>query len=531
MNSFHPLNPTNHVTWSKQLVSSLDEMPLMHVHWLVYVVLAAWISSYLIHILSPSPTIKAPFVGYRSAFEPTWFVRLRFVWAGGSIISEGYDKFKTSIFQVRKLGTDIVIIPPNYIDEVRKLSQDKTRSVEPFINDFAGEWVRGMVFLQSDLQNRIIQQRLTPKLVSLTKVMKDELDYALTKELPDMKDNEWVEVDIASTMVRIISRISARVFLGPEHCRNQEWLTTTAEYSESLFITGFILRVVPNFLRPFVAPLLPSYRTLLRNVASGRHVIGDIMQSQEAQHDSSVDDGQDILSWVIEAARGEEKEVDNIAQRMLILSLASIHTTAMTMTHAMYDLCARPEYFAPLREEVKGVVGSGEWDKTSLNRLHRLDSFLKESQRFNPIFLLTFNRIFHQSIKLSDGTNLPSGTRVAVPSHAMLQDSAHVPGPAPPTEFDGFRYSKIRSDSSYTQKYLFSMTDSSNMAFGYGKYACPGRFYASNEMKLTLAILLLRYELKLPDGKGRPRNITIDSDMIPDPRARLCIKRRSLGEV
>lgn len=87
---------------------------------------------------------------------------------------------------MRKLGTDIVIIPPNHIDEVRKLSQDKTRSVEPFINDFAGQYTRGMVFLQSDLQNRVIQQRLTPKLVSLTKVM-EELDYALTKEMPDMK--------------------------------------------------------------------------------------------------------------------------------------------------------------------------------------------------------------------------------------------------------------------------------------------------------------------------------------------------------
>ncbi|WKT43969.1 Cytochrome P450, E-class, group I [Fusarium oxysporum f. sp. vasinfectum] len=524
MNTFNSMNTTSHETLFQQLVSSLDGIPLMDVHWLIYVAFGAWLCSYVIHVLLSSSTVKVPFVGYRSIFEPTWLLRLRFVWEGGSIISQGYNKFKDSIFQVRKLGTDIVIIPPNHIDEVRKLSQDKTRSVEPFINDFAGQYTRGMVFLQSDLQNRVIQQRLTPKLVSLTKVMKEELDYALTKEMPDMKDDEWVEVDIASIMVRLISRISARVFLGPEHCRNQEWLTTTAEYSESLFITGFILRVVPHILRPFVAPLLPSYRTLLRNVASGRRVIGDIVRSQQG------DGNQDILSWMMEAATGDEKQVDNIAQRMLILSLASIHTTAMTMTHAMYDLCAHPEYIDPLIEEVKGVVGTSGWDKTALNRLHKLDSFLKESQRFNPVFLLTFNRIYHQPMTLSDGTNLPSGTRIAVPSHAMLQDSAHVPGPAPPSEFDGLRYSKIRSDSNYAQKYLFSMTDSSNMAFGYGKYACPGRFYASNEMKLTLAILLSNFEFKLPDGKGRPRNITIDSDMIPDPRARLCVRKRSLRE-
>ena len=43
--------------------------------------------------------------------------------------------------------------------------------------------------------------------------------------------------------------------------------------------------------------------------------------------------------------------------------------------------------------------------------------------------------------------------------------------------------------------------------------------YALNVMKLVLAPLLLRYNLKLPDSCGRPRNSTIDSDMFPDPRA------------
>ncbi|KAJ4224546.1 hypothetical protein NW760_010118 [Fusarium oxysporum] len=187
MNTFNSMNTTSHETLFQQLVSSLDGIPLMDVHWLIYVAFGAWLCSYVIHVLLSSSTVKVPFVGYRSIFEPTWLLRLRFVWEGGSIISQGYNKFKDSIFQVRKLGTDIVIIPPNHIDEVRKLSQDKTRSVEPFINDFAGQYTRGMVFLQSDLQNRVIQQRLTPKLVSLTKVMKEELDYALTKEMPDMK--------------------------------------------------------------------------------------------------------------------------------------------------------------------------------------------------------------------------------------------------------------------------------------------------------------------------------------------------------
>lgn len=36
--------------------------------------------------------IKAPFVGYGSYWEPTWFLRLRFVRGSEPIIREGYAK-------------------------------------------------------------------------------------------------------------------------------------------------------------------------------------------------------------------------------------------------------------------------------------------------------------------------------------------------------------------------------------------------------------------------------------------------------
>ncbi|KPM42339.1 Ent-kaurene oxidase [Neonectria ditissima] len=480
--------------------------------------------------------VKAPFVGYRSFFEPTWLLRLRFVWSGPSIINEGYRLHKESLFQLRRIGTDILLLPSKYVEEIRTLTKDETRSVEPFIHDFVGDYTRGLVFLQSDLQNRVIQQKLTPYLSSLTAVMKTELDLALKLEVPSCED-EWVKVDLNFIFTRIIARISARVFLGPEQCYNEEWLSTTAEYSKNLFITGMILRLFPKVMRPFVAPLLPTYRALLSNVATGRRVVTSIVTSRradEAQWGEQYARPTDILQWMMDSATGEEQLIENLSQRILILSLASIHTTALTMTQAMYDLCANPEHFEPLRQEVTEVLRrEGGWKKTTLNYFLRLDSLLKESQRFNPVFLLTFNRIFHKPLKLSDGTVLPAGTRVAVAANAKLQDAAHVPGPAGPGEFDPFRYSRLREDPAHpenAQKHLFAMIDSNNMAFGYGKYGCPGRFYASNEMKLVLAHLLLLYDIKLQDGQGRPKNLSVDSDMFPDPAARVLIKKRGVAD-
>jgi hypothetical protein len=94
MNSSTPAG-TGYQAWPQYLGLRL---PALEIHWVVYMVFAAWLSSYLIHYFT-SPAVDVPFVGYRSPLEPTWFVRLRFVWKGGSIVSDGYKKVSTSAYR------------------------------------------------------------------------------------------------------------------------------------------------------------------------------------------------------------------------------------------------------------------------------------------------------------------------------------------------------------------------------------------------------------------------------------------------
>ena len=47
-----------------------------------------------------------------------------------------------------------------------------------------------------------------------------------------------------------------------------------------------------------------------------------------------------------------------------------------------------PEYVEPLRKEVESVLDpDGNIDKKSFGQLVKLDSIMKESQRFNPLLL------------------------------------------------------------------------------------------------------------------------------------------------
>jgi len=85
----------------------------------------------------------------------------------------------------------------------------------------------------------------------------------------------------------------------------------------------------------------------------------------------------------------------------LPVSFAAIHTTTMAVWHVMFDLACRPEYIQPLRHEVDNVIAEDGHDvdedgflklnKTSMTKLRKLDSFLKESQRLSPPGLSMFH--------------------------------------------------------------------------------------------------------------------------------------------
>ena len=53
----------------------------------------------------------------------------------------------------------------------------------------------------------------------------------------------------------------------------------------------------------------------------------------------------------------------------------------------MYRLLANPEYIEPLRQEVDAVVAEEGWTKAGLDKMHKIDSFLRETQRVDGFAL------------------------------------------------------------------------------------------------------------------------------------------------
>lgn len=128
-----------------------------------------------------------------------------------------------------------------------------------------------------------------------------------------------------------------------------------------------------------------------------------------------------------------------------------------------------------------------------------MDSFLKESQRTHPPNLLSMTRQTLTPIHLSDGTLIPANAKIMVAN--LYSDPATYTSPE---TFDAYRFLREREKDGKANTWQHVSLSSQHMAFGLGDHACPGRFFASNEIKIALAHLLVKYEWSMPEGAEDP---------------------------
>ena len=81
--------------------------------------------------------------------------------------------------------------------------------------------------------------------------------------------------------------------------------------------------------------------------------------------------------------------LNDFSDTMMRTLIASIHTTAKTVSIALMDLMTQPQHLEELRKEARAASGPGD-RRIDIDKLTKLDYFLKESQRLTPVFLRNF---------------------------------------------------------------------------------------------------------------------------------------------
>ncbi|KAK7446290.1 hypothetical protein VKT23_014496 [Stygiomarasmius scandens] len=107
----------------------------------------------------------------------------------------------------------------------------------------------------------------------------------------------------------------------------------------------------------------------------------------------------------------------------------------------------------------------------------------------------------------------------------MHHDERHYENP---DEFQPFRFSEMRgSEEGASIKHQMITPNKDYFFFGTGRHACPGRFFAVNELKTLVAHTLLTYDVKLEnDRKVIPDPILFVNAVLPNQNAKVMFRKR-----
>ncbi|KAK2026053.1 cytochrome P450 [Colletotrichum zoysiae] len=484
-------------------------------------------------VFKHDPLSKIPIVGAEYGGQESR--RKKFVNGGAkNLYLDGYNKFKEQAFRITttKKSTNIVVAP-KFMDELKKLPDDVLSFNEAIEETLQAKYTG--VETNIEMLPRMVKTSLTPALVRLNPIISDEVTEATRIELP--QSGEWTEVKIMGKLMRIIAMASGRVFVGPELCRNEEYLDAAINYTVDLMKAIRKVSTIPPWIRPFLAPRKPEVRRVHRRIVEAVEFLKPVVKSRrEASEDPYYQKPDDMLQWMIDAQeKTGDKDDKKLAKYQLGISFAAIHTTSLTATNTLYTLAAMPEFVPILRDDIQQALAgaNGVFTSIAMQNMKKLDSFIKECMRYHAMGFSSFQRKVLKTFTLSNGQVIPAGCIIEVPAIGIYNDNNFFPDA---DQFDPLRFYKMRQ-SKTEQKTVskqaevvanaqFVSVSQTSLTFGYGRHACPGRFFAVNEIKMILATLLLNYDIRNVAGaKERYPNLISGAIVHPDPDRVLLLKK------
>uniref|UniRef100_A0A672I451 Cytochrome P450, family 7, subfamily B, polypeptide 1 n=1 Tax=Salarias fasciatus TaxID=181472 RepID=A0A672I451_SALFA len=204
------------------------------------------------------------------------------------------------------------------------------------------------------------------------------------------------------------------------------------------------------------------------------------------------------------------RDVDKAAHHFAML-WASVGNTVPATFWAMYYLLSHPEALQAVRQEIQevlslsGVEFSNDTDvklhREQLDKLHYMESTINESFRLSSASMNI--RVAQEDFSLQLGESrsvaVRKGDIIAMYPQIMHLDPEIYEEPKK-FRFDRYVHNGAEKTDFYKddQKLKYYL-----MPFGSGSSMCPGRYFAMNEIKQFLSLLLLYFDLQLEDGQSR----------------------------
>ncbi|KAI1193514.1 cytochrome P450 oxidoreductase GliF [Nemania serpens] len=488
---------------------------------LLIVVLPLWILSSLLGRKKSAQSLGIPLLG-KSKGRKMDFLQM---------MEDAAEKYPNEPCLIRAFGTEYVVFPSKYFDEVKRLPEAKA-SAQAFMREAFHEPWSGIPRHSSELTKAVFVDlsRSIPALVQ-----DRQKDCAAASEQVLGHTAEWKDVVLYSSIEDIVVATNASAFVGRNLGTNKSWMTTVARLPLAVAIPTIIVSFTPAVFRPFIKPLVfaPAIWMRQKLIRMLRPVLKRDVQEYNASEDKKSLAGPSergkvpLTSWLLRRYPANTKDVNQrLLDDYINASFESTPSSAGTLFYMVVELAADPALADVLRKEIEEIAPDGKLPLTHLNELKKMDSVMRESTRVNPFSYLTLYRKLQQPVKLSIGPELPAGTNICVDAHHInfspsLWDQ--------PERFNGLRHYQARQKEGNEMRFKFANVGSDSPGWGDGAQACPGRIFADNTLKIILTHLLLNYDIRLRPGQSKPKRGSMpNGSFYPDMRAKVQIRSRKV---
>lgn len=231
-------------------------------------------------------------------------------------------------------------------------------------------------------------QRNTPKVLAS---FVSEAEYAFTKVFGE-PSKEWKAFQPREVMSQMAALMSGRAFVGLPLSRDDEWAQATVTYTQDVTRAWMMLQMIPSFLHWLVAPYLPQVRSLKGHRAITKRKLEPLLSkklsaSEEDDESNGDEPGGELIRWFRRRYKNTPGGAtgEDLTRDQLLATFASIYNLSNALSYLVFDLATYPEYIDELRAELDEFVdANGEINKENIQKLRKLDSFIRESQRLSP---------------------------------------------------------------------------------------------------------------------------------------------------
>ncbi|CAO3627512.1 unnamed protein product [Cunninghamella blakesleeana] len=440
-----------------------------------------------------------------------------------------WQKELGDVYSAYLFGQEIIVVSGSQVREI--FLTDKLDFLVGTSRIFDGRLLTGSAFNHTNDFREVIpwiKQYLNPNLKHYTPRVIEHLTTGFDEFSGIITDEGKIYNHVFPMIQHMVAKASASVIVGIELAKNEQLIDS---FKNMVIEVGSelnpkpILELVPTIdrLRMWMigktSQKVKKHRQQLTNALKPE--IDSRLEKMKLK-DSNWERPDDVLQHIIESDEfAYNMDVYQYTLEVLTFFIfAALHTTSENGTVALYRILGEPGLIDELLKEQNEVLESEGIDSNCgpevftreiLNKFVKLDSAIREAFRVKNVHIaLPHTNISKENVVLSSGVVIRPGETVFANTYGNHIDASLQKNIDDLKNYKPFRFVDAEKNSAKIgDDYLF---------FGMGKHACPGRWFAIQEIKTTIAYLIRRFEFEVLDDITFPN---LDRQPFPNGRFKL----------